>query len=116
VFDEDGSFGRQVHYRSAGESGFLVGVSADCGRMLTARTVQAPPAGSWGMAEDRFSWTDPDARSSNPVMTVSALEVWTRQLYGSAAVRCAVGNLENVRIRSGCNRCRIRQSSGSLAI
>jgi hypothetical protein len=82
VFDEDGSFGRQVQYRSAGELGSLVGVSADCGRLLTARTVRAPPAGSWGMAEDRFSWTEPDARSSDSIMTVSVLEVWTRQLYG----------------------------------
>lgn len=83
MFAEDGSFGRQVRYRSAGESGSLVGVSADCGRLLTARTVEAPPAGSWGIAEDRFSWTEPDAPSSDSVVTVSALEVWTRQLYGA---------------------------------
>ena len=83
VFNVDGSFGRHVNYRSAGEFRSLVGVSADCGRLLTVRTVQAPPAGTWGMAEDRFSWIEPDAQSADSVMTVAVREVWTRQLYGA---------------------------------
>ncbi|HLE57547.1 MAG TPA: hypothetical protein VJB15_10725 [Rhodothermia bacterium] len=83
VFNSEGEFARDAQYRTGGQLRSLVGVSSDCRRLLVVHTVQPPPQGSVGLVEDALSWLDPLGQITDPVVSASAFEVWTRQLYGA---------------------------------